>query len=168
MDGTFCITGNPVHWSSRICRVREGVPPFGVLYADLPCFYTKGCFQDLNPWPYGHMTTTLPVDGTFSIILENEIWNKGRTREKQYPSDKSRWLSPTWIISGRKGLQTADGGWPKVVSWSCLCEQNHNRLTKCLEELILWHRHFCKCLDEHVRIIYDIPLRRYQCILTSF
>ena len=53
--------GNPVHWSSRIRRVREGVPPLGVLYATLPCFYTRGCFQDLNPWPYGHMTTTLPV-----------------------------------------------------------------------------------------------------------
>jgi len=43
--------GNPVHWRSRIRRVWEGVPPFGVLYAALPCFYTRGCFQDLNPWP---------------------------------------------------------------------------------------------------------------------
>ena len=41
--------GNLVHWCSRIRRVREGVPPFGVLYAALPCFYTRGCFQDLNP-----------------------------------------------------------------------------------------------------------------------
>jgi len=34
---------------------------FLLLYAALPCFYTRGCFHDLNPWPYSHMTTTLPV-----------------------------------------------------------------------------------------------------------
>jgi len=35
------------------------VPPFGVLYATLPCFfYTRVCFQDLNLWPSSHMTTT--------------------------------------------------------------------------------------------------------------
>jgi len=41
--------GNPVHWSSRIRRVWEGVPPFGVLYAALPYYYTRWCFQKYHP-----------------------------------------------------------------------------------------------------------------------
>jgi len=69
------IKGNPVHWSSRICRVREGVPPFGVLYAASPCFYTRDCFQDLNPWPYGRMTTTLPVAPRLPLKVTND-WLK--------------------------------------------------------------------------------------------
>ena len=34
-------------------RVQERVPPFGVLYAALPCFYTRGCFQGGLTWPCG-------------------------------------------------------------------------------------------------------------------
>jgi hypothetical protein len=70
-----------VHKSSRIRRVREGVPPFGVLYATLPCFHTRACFQDLNPWPFSHIETILPLCqgaplkvSTKNIIRKN---NKG-------------------------------------------------------------------------------------------
>ena len=59
--------GEPSAQSSRIRRVREGVPPFGVLYTALPCFYTRGCFQDLNQWPFSHMTTTSPLRQGFPL-----------------------------------------------------------------------------------------------------
>jgi len=41
--------GQPGAQSSHIRRVRKGVPPFGVLYAVLPCFLHKRLFPRLEP-----------------------------------------------------------------------------------------------------------------------
>jgi len=38
-------------------------------------FYTRSCFQDLNPWSFNHMTTTLPVayPWPFGVLLNKAI-----------------------------------------------------------------------------------------------
>jgi len=79
--------GNPVHWSSHIRKVQEGVPLFGVLYTALHCFYTRDCFQDLDPWPYGHMTTTLPVAPRLPLTLESIKFSNSKIQD---------WLQVVW------------------------------------------------------------------------
>ena len=45
---------------------------FGVLYTTLPYFYTRCCFQDLNPWPFNHMTKTLPLAPRLPLYLSKK------------------------------------------------------------------------------------------------
>jgi len=52
------------------------VPPFSILYKVLLCFWTRGCFQDLNPWPLSHMTVTLPVASRLSLSCKKNISSK--------------------------------------------------------------------------------------------
>jgi len=52
----YCTQPYPV-WSHHLVYCTQ---PY-------PVFYTRDCFQDLNPWPFSHMTTTLPVAPRLSL-----------------------------------------------------------------------------------------------------
>ena len=61
------ITKDTEQWATRCTKAPayagSGKGSHHLVYCTQPylVFYTRGCFQDLNPWPSSHMTTTLPV-----------------------------------------------------------------------------------------------------------
>ena len=58
--------GSPVLYSS---------PQLVYCTQPYPVFYTRGCFQNLNPWPFSHVTTTLPLrQGSPSLIIMFILW----------------------------------------------------------------------------------------------
>ena len=52
-----------------MCRVREGIPPFGILYVALPCFLRKWLLPGLEPVIFQSRDTNFTVAPRLPLLV---------------------------------------------------------------------------------------------------
>jgi len=70
--------------TSRIRMVQKGVPPFGVLYAVLPCNLHKSLFPGLEPMTFQSHDNNFTVAPRLPLVL---LWTGIRGKPVLYDAD---------------------------------------------------------------------------------
>jgi hypothetical protein len=94
------------------------------MYATFPCISTRGCFQDLNPWPHGHKATVLLLHKGLQAQVNLNSWFQIS------PSVQQLKIFSTYLLSHKH----------QFISFFCVCASIYENIP--LASPIEAHNHY--------------------------